>query len=153
MGFGTRLDYETLKSSSSGTALKGKKANQIIAALYGEDEYFITDDLIFTLGLRYIYGDLFSSEFTPRAYLVYHINDNIALRGGVAKGYKTPAAKQLSDRYYSLSATTASFGNPELKPEKSINYELGVNFNILDLRIILLRALSQILTIKSALKI
>lgn len=37
-----------------------------MVALYGENEYFITDDLIFTTGLRYIYSNLFDSEFTPR---------------------------------------------------------------------------------------
>ncbi|EAL9586437.1 TonB-dependent receptor [Campylobacter jejuni] len=46
-----------------------------MVALYGENEYFITDDLIFTTGLRYIYSNLFDSEFTPRIYLVYHLND------------------------------------------------------------------------------
>lgn len=128
--FGARVDYETLKSDSNNLVGKGKNASQTTAALYGEDEYFITDDLIFTLGLRYIYSDLFGSELTPRVYLVYHINDDIALKGGIAKGYKTPAAKQLNNGYYSLSATAASFGNPNLKPERSINYELGVDFNV-----------------------
>lgn len=127
---GARLDYETLKNNSANAIRANKKASQTTAAFYGEDEYFITDDLIFTLGLRYIYSDLFSSEFTPRAYLVYHLNDSIAFKGGVSKGYKTPAAKQLSESYYSLGASSASFGNPNLKPEKSINYELGVNFNV-----------------------
>ncbi|MCG4138787.1 TonB-dependent receptor [Campylobacter jejuni] len=59
-----------------------------MVALYGENEYFITDDLIFTTGLRYIYSNLFDSEFTPRIYLVYHLNDNIALKEVFQKAIK-----------------------------------------------------------------
>ncbi|EAL3290323.1 TonB-dependent receptor [Campylobacter jejuni] len=91
-----------------------------MVALYGENEYFITDDLIFTTGLRYIYSNLFDSEFTPRIYLVYHLNDNIAFKGGVSKGYKTPSAKQLTNGYYNYANGNALFGNPDLKPEESI---------------------------------
>ncbi len=132
--FGTRIDYETLKNDQerAGSQIRGKNLDQTTVALYGENEYFITDDLIFTTGLRYIYSDLFDSELTPRVYLVYHLNDNVAFKGGVAMGYKTPAAKQLTNGYYNLSRTSASFGNPDLKPEESTNYELGVDFRVFD---------------------
>ncbi|HEG0493195.1 TPA: TonB-dependent receptor [Campylobacter jejuni] len=132
--FGARIDYEMLKNdqASAGSQIRGKNLDQTTVALYGENEYFITDDLIFTTGLRYIYSDLFDSEFTPRVYLVYHLNDNIALKGGVSKGYKTPAAKQLTNGYYNYANNNAYFGNPNLKPEESINYELGVDFRVFD---------------------
>ncbi|ECP7033260.1 TonB-dependent receptor [Campylobacter jejuni] len=132
--FGARIDYEMLKNdqASAGSQIRGKNLDQTTVALYGESEYFITDDLIFTTGLRYIYSDLFDSEFTPRVYLVYHLNDNIALKGGVSKGYKTPATKELTNGYYNYANNNAYFGNPDLKPEESINYELGVDFRIFD---------------------
>lgn len=132
--FGARIDYEMLKNdqASAGSQIRGKNLDQTTVALYGENEYFITDDLIFTTGLRYIYSDLFDSEFTPRVYLVYHLNDNIALKGGVSKGYKTPTAKQLTNGYYNYANNNAYFGNPNLKPEESINYELGVDFRVFD---------------------
>ncbi|EAJ8746418.1 MULTISPECIES: TonB-dependent receptor domain-containing protein [Campylobacter] len=132
--FGVRIDYEMLKNdqASAGSQIRGKNLDQTTVALYGENEYFITDDLIFTTGLRYIYSDLFDSEFTPRVYLVYRLNDNIAFKGGVSKGYKTPAAKELTNGYYNYSNDNAYFGNPDLKPEESINYELGVDFRIFD---------------------
>lgn len=132
--FGARIDYEILKNdqASAGSQIRGKNLDQTTVALYGENEYFITDDLIFTTGLRYIYSDLFDSKFTPRVYLVYHLNDNIALKGGVSKGYKTPAAKQLTNGYYNYANNNAYFGNPDLKPEESINYELGVDFMVFD---------------------
>ncbi|MED7853037.1 TonB-dependent receptor, partial [Campylobacter coli] len=41
-----------------------------------------------------------------------------------------PAAKQLTNGYYNYSNNGASFGNPDLKPEESTNYELGVDFRI-----------------------
>ncbi|TEX91573.1 TonB-dependent receptor [Campylobacter sp. US55] len=132
--FGARIDYEMLKNdqASAGSQIRGKNLDQTTVALYGENEYFITDDLIFTTGLRYIYSDLFDSEFTPRVYLVYHLNDNIVFKGGVSKGYKTPAAKELTNGYYNYANGNAYFGNPDLKPEESINYELGVDFRIFD---------------------
>ncbi|EEO4464857.1 TonB-dependent receptor [Campylobacter jejuni] len=132
--FGARIDYEMLKNdqASAGSQIRGKNLDQTTVALYGENEYFITDDLIFTTGLRYIYSDLFDSEFTPRVYLVYRLNDNIAFKGGVSKGYKTPAAKELTNGYYNYANGNAYFGNPDLKPEESINYELGVDFRIFD---------------------
>lgn len=132
--FGARIDYEMLKNdqASAGSQIRGKNLDQTTVALYGENEYFITDDLIFTTGLRYIYSNLFDSEFTPRIYLVYHLNDNIAFKGGVSKGYKTPAVKQLTNGYYNYANNNAYFGNPDLKPEESINYELGVDFRVFD---------------------
>jgi len=132
--FGLRVDYETLKNdqANAGTKIRGKNLDQTTAALYGESEHFITDDLIITMGLRYIYSDLFHSEFTPRAYVVYHINDSVALKSGIARGYKAPAVKQLTNGYYNYGNGSASFGNPDLKPEESINYELGVDFRIYD---------------------
>lgn len=130
--FGARLDYEMLKndSSSAGTEIKGKNLDQTLAALYAENEYFISDNLIFTTGLRYNYSDLFNSQFTPRVYLVYNLNDNATLKGGVSKGYKIPAVKQLTNGYYNYGNGSASFGNPDLKPEESINYELGIDFKM-----------------------
>ncbi len=109
-----------------------ESAHLIAKTIMQESEKFINDDLIFTTGLRYIYSDLFDSEVTPRVYLVYHLNDNVAFKGGVAMGYKTPAAKQLTNGYYNYSNNGASFGNPDLKPEESTNYELGVDFRIFD---------------------
>lgn len=109
--------------------------------------------MIFTTGLRYIYSDLFDSEFTPRVYLVYHLNDNIALKGGVSKGYKTPAAKQLTNGYYNYVNNNAYFGNPDLKPEESINMNWVLILWYLILHIILLQDLLLILQIKSVVKI
>ncbi|HDZ5096653.1 TPA: TonB-dependent receptor [Campylobacter jejuni] len=132
--FGARIDYEMLKNdqASAGSQIRGKNLDQTTVALYGENEYFVTDDFIFTTGLRYIYSDLFDSEFTPRVYLVYHLNENVAFKGGIAKGYKTPPVKQLTNGYYNYSNGNAYFGNPSLKPEESTNYELGVDFRMFD---------------------
>jgi len=109
-------------------------------SLFAEDNWNIIDPLIFTIGARYVKHEDFGNHISPRAYLTYTINDNWTTKGGVATGYKTPEADELQEGVtgFGGQGTSPWFGNPDLEPEKSVNYEMAVyyedsnknNFNI-----------------------
>ena len=107
------------------------KFKQDMWALFMEDEISITDSLAFTLGGRYDHHDKFGGNFSPRAYAVYSANDNWTVKGGVSRGFKAPQVQALHDGINGATAQGAqlSIGNPDLKPEKSTNYETGVYYN------------------------
>ena len=68
---------------------------------------------------------------TPRAYAVYTANSNWTLKGGVSQGYKAPKVNDLHDGINGAGGqgATITIGSPDLKPEKSTNYETGVYYN------------------------
>ncbi|WP_257120180.1 TonB-dependent receptor domain-containing protein [Arcobacter vandammei] len=107
------------------------KFKQDMWALFAEDEISITDSLALTLGGRYDHHDVFGGNFSPRAYAVYTANDNWTVKGGVSRGFKAPAVQALYDGINGATAQgrTLTIGNPDLKPEKSTNYETGVYYN------------------------
>ncbi len=100
-------------------------------SFYAEDEWRILDNLGLTVGGRYEDHSGFGGQFSPRAYLVWNTTDNLTVKGGVSTGYKAPSAKALHDGVISVGGqgTTFNIGSPNLKPEESINYELGFNYN------------------------
>ena len=119
----------------SQSALVGQELDHDLSSLYLEGEYFITDSWIATLGARYSHSDIFGGHLTPRGYLVFKATDNLTFKGGVSAGYKLPNVKQLNDGVISISSrngavTGMSYGNPDLDPETSINYELSVMYEL-----------------------
>jgi len=102
--------------------------------LFGEDEWSLRQDLTLTGGLRYDKHDAFGGQFTPRAYLVWNTTDHWTLKGGVGKGYKTPWLEELAPGIigYGNNGLTPLFGNPDLKPERSVNSEISALFNSLN---------------------
>ena len=97
---GVQYLYESYLNNNSDAKyaeIKGHLFEQNTIAPYVEAEYYITDDLILTGGIRYAHSDLFDGEETPRGYLGYHITETITLKGGVAKGLRTPEERQLFD--------------------------------------------------------
>lgn len=100
-------------------------------ALFAEDEWLLRDDLALTLGARYDNHDAFGSHVSPRAYLVWSATEYWTLKGGVSAGYRTPSLEDLHDGINGVTGqgTTLTIGNPDLKPEKSINSEIGVRYD------------------------
>lgn len=100
-------------------------------ALFAENEWRVTDDFALTFGARYNEDEYFGGEITPRLYGVYHLNDVFTLKGGVSTGYKQPTISQISEGFGSRTGKGSGviIGNPNLSPEKSTSYELGVNYS------------------------
>lgn len=99
--------------------------------LFAEDTWALNDSLALTLGLRYDDHDTFGDFWTPRAYLVWTANDTWTVKGGYSEGYKAPRLERLTTGIYNVGGQgrTPLFGNPNLKPETSKNFELGTYFN------------------------
>lgn len=96
-------------------------------ALFGEDNFSVSDDLTLTMGLRYDHNEKYGSKVTPRVYAVWHATDALTLKGGVSGGYNVPSLKQAdSDIYESAGGGRGTDrGNTDLKPEETTNFEIG----------------------------
>ncbi|TEA79363.1 TonB-dependent receptor [Allopusillimonas ginsengisoli] len=101
------------------------------AALFAEDEYFITDAFSLTGGVRLDRNEHYGTKVTPRLYGVYRVNPDFLFKGGVSGGYKTPTLKQADENIVEQAGRGRSWdmGNNDLQPERSTNYELGFSWN------------------------
>lgn len=97
-------------------------------SIFAENEWSITNDLALTLSGRYDNNEDFGDHFSPKAYLVYHLTNNWTLKGGVTTGYKAPSLRQAASDFAGVSRGGVMIGNPDLTPEKSVNYETGVAY-------------------------
>ncbi|WP_321314292.1 TonB-dependent receptor domain-containing protein [Halarcobacter sp.] len=101
-------------------------------SLFAEDEWSLTDDLSLFLSARYDDNEDFGSNISPKLYTVYHLTDEITLKGGVTTGYKAPNLKQSSQDFLGVSRGGNYFGNPDLEPETSVSYEASISYDNAD---------------------
>ncbi|MFY4809932.1 TonB-dependent receptor domain-containing protein [Aliarcobacter butzleri] len=125
-------NYKKEEIFTDGTHNASKVATELERyqwALFAEDTWQATDDLALTLSGRYDDNEVFGSEFSPKAYTVYSLTDNLNLKGGVTSGYKAPSLRNSFPDFAEASMGGAMIGNPDLTPEKSMNYEAGLAYD------------------------
>lgn len=102
-----------------------------IWSLFAEDNWTPFEGLTITGGVRYDRHDLFGGHVSPRLYANYNITPTLTVKGGVSTGYKTPRTTDLYDgiRGFGGQGTSPMIGNPDLKPETSVNSEIALYWN------------------------
>ena len=112
------------------TATSGNiQQNAYTLAAYAQHEMKLMKDLTATLGLRYTYHETFNSHLTPKATLMY-APGNFRLRATYSAGFRAPGLDELYYHYFSVNRGKAqiSFGNQDLKPEKSNYFSLNAEY-------------------------
>lgn len=99
-------------------------------ALFLQDEINLCYNLTFTAGARYDHHEIFGSEISPRAYLVWEANDDLVIKGGYGHAFKAPTLKQISPNYRYEGSTYDVLGNPDLRPESLDSFELGADWQV-----------------------
>lgn len=101
-------------------------------------KYGLFDErLILTAGVRYddYHVDMKESEGTSRskdnvahqAGVAWQATDFLKLRGSYAEGFRMPSERELAANITTWGSTY--IGNPDLKPEASETYEVGMDLN------------------------
>ncbi|PNV83442.1 MAG: hypothetical protein C0627_04895 [Sulfurimonas sp.] len=106
-------------------------------SFYFQDEIAFGEKTLLTLGARYDKHEKFGGELSPKAYLVYKLDDYNRLKGGYGHGFNAPSLTQNSDDYvlaYPINTSSMPMlfyrfqGNSELKPEISDSFEIGYEY-------------------------
>lgn len=132
-------DPANLGKSNTVTGSTGSpKADFFTGALFAEDKVEFNDRFSMTAGLRYDYHEQFGSHFSPRTYFMYELTDTVALRTGWAQAFKAPNLRQLDPNWVTTSrgrgcgavgGPCEMVGNPDLKPETSNSFEVGLTYD------------------------
>ena len=99
-------------------------------AVFAEDAWMIVPDFTLTTSARLDHDSYFGYHVTPKLYGNWTIDESWALKGGVSAGYKKPDLRQnnagFTSVYGAYPYSEIGIGNDDLKPEQSVNTEVGV---------------------------
>ena len=133
---------EYRKEDYKGTRIRGTKTktlegmtNQLgdssmnYAALYLQDEWVASPRWLLIPSIRWDYNDIFGSEITGKLGTTYKVSKNLRFKANIGTAYRAPTASEL---YFDWRHTPNArmdvhiIGNPNLKPEKSFNFDIGI---------------------------
>jgi vitamin B12 transporter len=104
------------------------RAESRTKSIYLQDQIDLFSNLHLTLGLRHDDPDQFDSETTYRASLNYQLTPDTRFTAAYGTGFKAPSLFNLAGLSPNNSGS-AFFGNPDLKPETSKDWEISLASN------------------------
>ena len=123
------------------SATRGGKASQRNWAAYVEDNISLTDKTHLIPAIRFDHNSDSGRNWSPALNFSHQIGENWLVKGGIARAYKAPNLYQTNPDFIlytrgqgcPLNAPNSVrcyyMGNNNLKPETSINKEIGLEFN------------------------
>ena len=121
---GAELILENLESQR----ITGGEKDVTTDSLFFQNEFRPMANLAFVLGGRLDYHSEFGTHFSPKLSGMYRVTRDVTIRTSYGQGFRAPDFKDL---YLDFSNPTSGYqvlGNPDLQPESSGNWNLGVEY-------------------------
>ncbi len=74
----------------------------------------------------------FGTHFSPKLSTLYRMTDNLRLRFSYGQGFRAPDFKNLYLDFTNVTSGYQVLGNPNLRPESSHSWNLGLEYQIFD---------------------
>lgn len=133
---GTRLKKPSTSLNGADAHAAFDKADINYLAAYVQDEFRPDDKWLIIPSVRFDHSDQFSNKLTSNLAATYNAADDVRIKAVLGQGYKTPTVNELYHYWEmypgkSMGPTYYNYGrffegNPDLKPEKSLSYELAI---------------------------
>lgn len=129
--FGFEKRFEKYTRLDSGIETTDKKRENFAAFV---QKTFGFDKLSLTPGIRYDYNSTYKESTNPRVSAVYQLADKVKLSANIGTAFCSPTFEDLYSPYTSWPASAwgnagDTKGNTNIKPEKSVGTDFGVEFN------------------------
>lgn len=111
----------------AGITKDGSEKDVDTYAAYLQDELKITDKWLLIPAVRFDHHSAFGSHTSPKVGTTYSFSDNSRVKVNYGKSFRAPTVYEL---YSTMNKRMGMmnvqvFGNPDLKPEKATNFDIG----------------------------
>ena len=107
------------------------REEETILSAFLKDEVRLSARLIYVTALRVDRHPAAGTELTPRVGALFRIGADTDLRASVGKGFRAPSLQDLYEVEFHHK-TYYRNGNPDLRPEYSLSYHLGLEHRFSD---------------------
>ncbi|ENV69103.1 MULTISPECIES: TonB-dependent receptor plug domain-containing protein [Acinetobacter] len=115
-----------LKSNFESKSIKNEKQDIDSVGYYLQHQHK-SEKLNTQVGIRTEDNELFGTHTVGQGAIRYQILPTTSIYANIGSAFKTPS---LTELYYFVEGSYPTYGNPNLKPEKSMAYEIGVDQKI-----------------------
>jgi len=121
--FITGVDYQR-ETAAEGSGIEGENFDHI--SWFGEG-ILRWKGLYFSGGVRYYHHETAGDKVTCRIASAYSLPTKTKIHASYGTGFRAPSLYQIHAEFYGMK-----IGNPDLKPEKSEGYDVGVTQGFFD---------------------
>lgn len=111
----------------AGITKAGSEKDVDTYAAYLQDEWKITDKWLLIPAVRFDHHNAFGSHTSPKIGTTYSFSDNSRFKVNYGKSFRAPTVYELystMDKRMGMMNVQV-LGNPDLKPEKAANFDIG----------------------------
>ena len=125
---GSEIILENLQSQR----ITGGERDIFTNSLFIQDEFRPISAFALVIGGRLDNHSEFGSHFSPKLSSLYRVTDDLRVRASYGQGFRAPDFKNLYLDFTNVTSGYQVLGNPNLQPESSHSWNLGVEYQVLD---------------------